>query len=171
MEARYADLDAVIPHVRKIKPLTEELLPAILAVGSGRVGGVFRALWVIRIELVVLRVHAGRRGIEELLHTCEAPELQTVKIDGGGVVHDNRIMFARKDIAGPTHVSGKLIDLFDSLHNFADYGRIAQVAKDELIGVGFGELVAFYINAADPKAFGLKSFDKMTADETAGAID
>src|ERR1017187_5185649 len=66
VEAGDPHLDAIVPHVGEVKPLTEQFLPAILAVGRRRVGGILGTLWVQRVHLVVLRVHARGGGVEEL---------------------------------------------------------------------------------------------------------
>jgi len=59
VEPRDADRHSMIAVIRKVQPLTEELLPAVLAVGRGRIGGLFCAVRVLRVALVVLRVDTG----------------------------------------------------------------------------------------------------------------
>ena len=57
----------MVPPVGEIKPLAEQLLPAIFAVRRGGIGAVLGAIGIVRIHLIVFRVHASRRGIEDFL--------------------------------------------------------------------------------------------------------
>jgi hypothetical protein len=81
-------------------------------------------------------------------------------------------MLTGEYIAGATHVCGKLIDLIESaVHDGATKSLVPQVAHHEIVGVGLRELVKFQIYPANPKPVILQSFDKMAADEPAGAAD
>ena len=60
--------------------------------------------------------------------------MQRIEVDGGGVVHDIGIVLSGKDVSGPAHVGGKLVDLIDPIHHIRYQPLIAQVSHDELIG-------------------------------------
>src|ERR1039458_4803580 len=166
-----ADLDPIVPHVGEVEAFAEEFLPPVLAVWRRWIGGILGAFRVGGVELVVLRVHARGGGIEELLHAGQAAVLQAVQVDGGGVMHDGGIVLPGEDISGPAHIGCKLVDFVDSLDHLADGGLVAQVADDEFVSRGRGEVVRLEIDGANPIAFGFEAFDKVAADEAAGAVD
>lgn len=64
--ARNRNRNAVVAVVRQVQVLREELLPAVLAVRICRISGIFPAVRIVRIGLVVLRVHARRTAVEDL---------------------------------------------------------------------------------------------------------
>src|ERR1019366_6178153 len=171
VEARDAHLHAMIPHVRQEEPFAEELLPAIFAIRRGGICGVLRALGIIRVELVVVRVHAGGGRVEELLHAGPPPVFQTVEVDAAGVVHDSGVVLAGEYVAGSAHIGGELIDDFDAAYSRRGDVRIAQIADDEFVGGAGGEFMSLEVHAPDPKAFGLEAFYEMSADKAPSTVN
>src|SRR2546426_7625992 len=55
-------IEAVIAGIREVQALAEELLPAVLAVRIGGIGTVLGAVRIVRINLVLPGINAGRRG-------------------------------------------------------------------------------------------------------------
>ena len=70
------------------------------------------------------------------------------------VVHDVGIVLAGEDVAGAAHVGGELVDLVEAPIDrlAAQTSRIAQVADEEIVGLGLGELGILEVDAADPEA-------------------
>ena len=167
VEARDAAFHAVVAAIGQIQPLAEQFLPAVLAVGGGRIGGGFGAVGVVRVFLVVGRIHAGRGRIEHPLDVPAPAGLDHVQIDGGRVVHDVGVVFAGEDIARPAHVGGQLIDLVEAaVGDLAADGLIAQIADEEIVGLGLGEFGKLEIDAANPEPLALQALDQMAADES-----
>ena len=62
-------------------------------------------------------------------------------------------MLARENIAGPTHVSGELINFIKStVHDGATKCLLTQVAYNEIVSAGLREFVKFQIDPANPKS-------------------
>jgi hypothetical protein len=81
-------------------------------------------------------------------------------------------MLAGENIAGAAHVGGELIDFIKSaVHHGATKSLISQVAYDEIVGVGLGELMKFQIDPANPKSVLLESLHEMAADESTSPAD
>jgi hypothetical protein len=65
-----------------------------------------------------------------------------------------------------------LIDFIKSaVHDGATKSLIPQVAYDEIVGVGLGELMKFQIDPANPKSVLLESLHEMATDESTGSAD
>src|SRR3954453_3924343 len=86
-------------------------------------------------------------------------------------MHDGRVMLSGKDVTGPAHVRRELIDLINSVDDFANHGLISQIRDDELVRDRSAVFMRFDIDAANPKAFPFKSLYKMATNESAGATD
>ena len=71
---------------------------------------IFGAVGIFRIFLVIGRIHARRRRIEDALHIPLVAGVQHVEIDGRRIVHDVGVVQTSEDIAGTSHVGGELID-------------------------------------------------------------
>ena len=85
-------------------------------------------------------------------------------------MHDVGVVLAGEDVSRAAHIGGELVDFVESLSTTARQTRlIAQVADDEVVGLGFGVFVEFEIDAAHPESFALQSFDQVAADEAAGS--
>src|SRR5208337_590926 len=65
MIARYAHLHPVVPVECHVEPLTEQLLPAVVAVGRRRISRILFEAHIGGIALVVLRIDARRRRVED----------------------------------------------------------------------------------------------------------
>ena len=67
--------------------------------------------------------------------------VEHVQIDRGRVVHDVGVVLAGEDVAGAAHVGGELIDLVEApIDDGATERLVAQIADDEIIGLGFGSI-------------------------------
>ena len=121
------DGDAMVAVVGEIEAFGEELLPAVLGVGVCGVGGLFAAVGVARVELVVEGVHAGGARVEDsglvqaLGDVPFALLLEDVEVDGYGVVHDLSIVVPREDEPGTAHVCGKLVYFVKGRHELVLY--------------------------------------------------
>src|SRR5262245_23206551 len=78
-------------------------------------------------------------------------------------------MFARKDIAGASHIGGQLVNGMHPTNSVLHHAQIAQVAANEFIRGCRRELRVFKIYAADPKTLLFEPPCQMTADESASA--
>jgi len=86
-------------------------------------------------------------------------------------MHDGSIMLTGEDVTSAAHVTRKLINLVDILHNFPDKTGIAQIADNEFVGVCSAKLVLPQINAAHPISFQLEAFHQVATNKTAGTIN
>jgi hypothetical protein len=118
-------VDAVIPHIRKVQPLAEELLPAVFAVRRGGVGRLLGALGIVGIALVVLGINARRRRVEELSDARLHAEIEDVQVDRRGVVHHGGVVLAGEDVAGAAHVRRQLVHDVDIGDDGTHHTRIA----------------------------------------------
>jgi hypothetical protein len=145
--------------VGEIKPLAEGFFPTVLAIGRGRVGGLFRALGILGIALVALRVYACRRRIEEPLDPGLHSQFQRVQIDRGGIVHHRGVVISSKKVPRAAHISRQLVNLVDVFHHPAHHRRIAQVSQHKLVGRQRRVLLLLQIGGAHPVALCLEPFD------------
>jgi hypothetical protein len=122
-------------------------------------------------SLVVLRVHAGGRGIEELADTGVEPVFEGAQVDRGGVVRDVRVMLSGEQVSNTIHIRCKLVDLIDVPNDIADDVLIPKIGDQELIDRNVGEFVRFEVDGANPKAFGLETLYEVTADEPTGSVN
>src|SRR6516165_8319044 len=87
-------------------------------------------------------------------------------------MHYVRIVLASKNIAGATHICGKLIDLIESaVYDSPAKSLIPQVTHHEIVSSRIREVVKFQIYPANPKSIVLQPFDQMAADEPTGPAD
>lgn len=95
--------------------------------------------------------------------------VQHVQVDGRRVVHDVGVVLAGEDVACAAHVGGQLVDFVEAaVDDRADDRLFAQVAHDEIVGLGFGMFIEFQVNAADPEPLALQALHKVAADESTG---
>ena len=162
----------MIAGVGEIEALAEELFPAVLAVGGGRIGIRFGQARVARVQLLVLGIDAGRRRIENAEGIAPLAGFQQVQVDLRRVVHHVGVVLAGEDVTGAAHIGGQLIDLVEAaVDGFTAHGRVAQVADDEVIGHGFAEARILQVHAAHPKAFLFQSLNEVAPDEAARTAD
>jgi hypothetical protein len=113
------------------------------------------------------RIHAGRGRIEDSLDIPPDTGIQHVQVDRRGIVHDVRVVFTGKDVAGPAHIGRKLIHLVKpAIHSRSTIVRIAQIRNHEIVGRGFAEGRQLQIDAPHPEALTLQLFHKMGSDKT-----
>ena len=87
-------------------------------------------------------------------------------------MHDVGVVLAGEDVAGAAHVGGELVDLVEApIDDGVAESGVAQVADDEVVGLGLGELGEFQVHAADPEAFMLEAAHQVAADEASRAAD
>ena len=78
-------------------------------------------------------------------------------------------MVAAKDIAGASHIGGKLVDFVErAIDRRPAEILLPQVADDEIVGFAVAELGKFQVDPADPESLPLQTADEMAADEPAG---
>jgi hypothetical protein len=170
MVAGYSCLDAIVSVIGKIKSLAKELFPTVFAIRCGWIGAIFSAIWVVRVELIVLGVHAGRRGVENPAHVLHLAGVQHIQIDRCGVMHDIGIMLSGEYIAGAAHVRSELIDLVESaVDNLTASVGVPQISDHEVIGLRFGKWIYFEIDSADPETFALEALYQVSTDKAARA--
>jgi hypothetical protein len=94
----------VIAAVREVEAFAEQLLPSVFAVWCGRIGRRLCAVRIVGIELVVLRVHAGRRGIKNSLVVAAVRGVNNIEINARRIMHDVGIVFTGEDVTGSAHI-------------------------------------------------------------------
>src|SRR5262245_6386975 len=163
------DFHPVIAAVGEVEPLTEQLLPSVFTVRGGWIGTWLLAIRIVGIELIVLRVDAGRGGIKNSLVVARVSGVNDVQVDARRVVHHVRVMFTGEDVARSPHVGRELIDFVETAvdHMSHEVG-ITKVADHEVIGFSLAEPRKFKIGTSHPKAFPLQPLDKMMTDEATG---
>src|SRR5690606_20371899 len=166
VEAGNSNLNTIVSLVGEVDAFAEQLFPTVFAVRSGRICGFLRALRVVWIQLVVLRIHTGRRRIKDFLNARQSGFFCNVKVDRRRVVHYRSVVFTGENVPGATHVSGKLVDFINSLNNIPDDYRIPKVTNDEFVSRRFCVFVVFQINSSYPESFLLQSLDEMAPDES-----
>ncbi|MDM7984911.1 MAG: hypothetical protein QUV02_10700 [Maricaulis sp.] len=93
--------------------------------------------------------------------------IEDIEIYGGRIVHDIGVVFAGKDVPGPAHIGGQLIDLVKApVDHIPDNTLFPQIAYQKIIRLRLGMFMKFQIHATDPEAFILQSLDQMSADES-----
>ena len=158
--------------IGQVQAFGEQFLPAIFAVRCGRIGAVFTAVRIVRVFLVIGRVHTGRGGIEDALAVTLVGRIEDVEVDRGGVVHHVGIIVAGEDIACAAHVGSQLVDLVKlAVDHFTHEQLVAQITHHEIVCLGVREFVHLEVNAAHPIAFALEAADKVPPDESACAAD
>jgi hypothetical protein len=87
-------------------------------------------------------------------------------------MHDVGVVFACKDVPGPTHIRSELVDLVKPR---VDHGTaeilVAEVTDSEIIRLRFSVLVEFQVDAANPETLLTQPSDQVAADETASAAN
>src|SRR5262249_27987993 len=157
---------AVIPAMREVEAFAEQLLPSVFAVRCGGIGRRLCAVRIAGVELVVLRIHAGGRGIKNSLVVAAVRGVNNIEINARRIVHHVGIVFTGKDVTGSAHISRKLIDLIEAaVDHMSHEVWVTQVADHEIIGLCLAKPRELEIRASHPEAFALEPFDKMVADE------
>ena len=166
VEPGHVDGDVVVPVVGRIEPLAEQLLPPVLAVRRCRVGGVLGAVGVVRVDLVVGRVDAGRAGVEVPPDAVLLADLQHVQVDGRGVVHDGGVVVPAEHVLRPSHVGGKLVNLVEPAVERRPAGRrVPEVPQQELVRRRRAKLVLLDVHPADPVPLQLEPLHQVAPDE------
>ncbi len=148
----------------------EKFFPAVFAVGSRWVCGFLGTFRIVGIELIVFRINACGRRVEDLFDPGFIAKVSGVQIDRCGIVNDVRIMRASKDVAGTSHIGCKLVHFVERLiEYFFAHGLQAQVADYKFISFSFVEFRIFEINSANPEPFLFELSDKMSANESSCA--
>ncbi len=80
-------------------------------------------------------------------------------------------MLTSKDVSSSAHIGSELIHFVNPFDGELRNLLVAQIADNELVGLGFGVFVPLDVDAPDPKAFRLQSLHKVAADESTGASD
>ncbi len=170
MEARNADIETVIPGKSQVQALAEQFLPAVLAVRIRRIGSVLGQKGVVGIGLIVLRIDAGRRRIENAPGPGIVDALQQINVDARGVVHHRGVMRSGENVPRPAHVRRQLIYAVKGLIEHCQPDRmIAEIGDHKIVRIRGAEFRILHINAAHPKAFPLQIANQVMADETASA--
>src|SRR5262249_45464793 len=78
---------AVIAAVSKVEAFAEQLLPSVFAVWRGRIGRRLGAVGIVGVELVVLRVHAGRGRVKNSLVVACVGGVNNIEIYACRVMH------------------------------------------------------------------------------------
>src|SRR5262249_41196010 len=127
------------------------------------------AVRIVGVELVVLRVHAGGRGIKNSLVVARAGGVNNIEINARRIVHDVSIVFTGEDVTGSAHIGRKLIDLVEAaVDHMMHEVWVTKVADHEVISLGLAEPWELEISASHPEAFALEPLDKMVTDEPTG---
>src|SRR5262249_13594431 len=87
-------------------------------------------------------------------------------------MHHISVVFSSKDIAGPSHIGGKLINFVKAPINHVFYeGLVAEIADDKIVRLRLGEAWELEIGAPHPEALLLQAAHEMMTDEAAGPAD
>src|SRR5262249_53000776 len=130
------------------------------------------AVRIVGVELIVLGIHTGRRGVENSLVVAAVGGVQDVEVDACRVVHHVGVVFAGEDVAGSAHAGCELIDFVEAAVDHLSYKvRTTQVADHEVIGSCLAETREFEISTSDPKALALEPPYKVVTNEATGSTD
>lgn len=142
-----------------------ELLQSIRILRLGRPGVVLLQASSLHLglELLSLRVNAGRRGVEQALDLGNPAGFHHIKGDHRVVVHDDRVVAL--DESHPTHVGGKVEHVVATLNDLGTVLEQPQVDQHELIAkyVLRHVLIALPIAGDDVVALALQPLGKMSA--------
>src|SRR6185369_6894858 len=113
VEAHDSRFESVIMRVVFAKLLSVEFFPTVSRLGIGRICIFFFQGCYIWCLLLILCVHASRRGEEEALYSAQSCRFEHVSIDQDVVTRD--IGHEGGDISDAAHVRREVIDLIDIL--------------------------------------------------------
>src|SRR5262245_54859108 len=87
-------------------------------------------------------------------------------------MHHIGVVFSGEDIAGPSHVSGELINFIKAPIDRMFYEiLVAEIADDKIIRLRLAEAWEFEVGASHPETFALQAAHEMMTDEAAGPAD
>jgi len=86
-------------------------------------------------------------------------------------VHHVSIVLARKNIAGATHIGGKLVHNVNAADNVFDDLGFAEVPKNKFISVGRSMLMLLDIHTSNPIPLALQALYKVTPNKSPGTAD
>ena len=89
-------IKAIVSVKRQIHPFAEEFLPTVLTIGLCRLSRILSSFGVIRIFLVVLRVHTGRRRIKYFFYAIFYRPFTNVQVNHGRIMHNVCIILTCK---------------------------------------------------------------------------
>ena len=148
------NLHAVIAAIGEVETFAKQLFPSVLAIRCSRVGRRFGAIRIVGVDLVVFRIHTGRRGVENSLVVPAVSGVQDVEVDARRVVHHIGVVFSGEDVARSPHVGRELIDFVEAaVDHMAREIWVTQVADHEIIGLGLAEPRELEVHASYPEAF------------------
>src|SRR5262249_19254579 len=134
-----------------------------------RIGRRLGAVRIVGVELIVLRVHTGRRRIKNSLAIASVGCVQDVEVDARRIMHHVGIVLAGEDVASTPHVGCELVNFVEAaVNHLANEIGVAKVADQKVISLGLAETWKFEVGPSNPEAFALESPYKMMTDEATG---
>lgn len=169
VEAGYAHLDAEVLLVMHAELLGDQLLETVGVLWESWPGILLLESWVVGLELLILRVDASRRRVEESLDSVNASGLKHVEGDHGVVVQDDRMV--RLDESHSSHIGGEVEDPLAVLGDFEAVIVLAEIDKLELIAELLGGEVEILapVGSDDIMSFLLQSLGDVGSNETSSS--
>mmetsp|Transcript_15757 Transcript_15757/g.45023 ORF Transcript_15757/g.45023 Transcript_15757/m.45023 type:complete len:207 (-) Transcript_15757:58-678(-) len=173
MKAGNAALDIKVLVVVNAQLLGGELLQSIRILRLGRPGVLLLQASSLHLglELLSLRVDAGRRSVKQALDLGNPAGLHHVEGDHRVVVHDDRVVAL--DESHTTHVSSKVEHVVATRDNLGAVLEQAQVDQDELITEDILRhvFIALPVASDDVVTLALQPLGKMRCDEATSSCD